>query len=321
MSGRSPCGARCREYVEGEGHGERVPYSAQEREPPRSVEGLRALTLAACLLDLRWSGVVRRRSGRADPAYPIVGTGRGATRTRPLLHDLLSSQLAAGIDADWSRIRLSRGDLAQIVVRAREFDRFVRDFLSRDPAGTVVHIGCGLDTRFQRVDNSLVRWYDLDLPAVVDLRRRLIPEPDRDHYLATSVFVQAWLADIVVETGSKVLFVAEAVLPYFEADEVRALVCRLCDRFPGSELVTDIHTPYAVRMDNLHLAYTRSRARMRWGVRDPRELESWAAGIQLVESFSYFDDLEPRMGIPAWFARIPVINRATGIQRYLLGAR
>lgn len=237
----------------------------------------------------------------------------------PLLHDPLSSQVVAAIDADWSRIRLSRGDLAQIVVRAREFDRFARDFLARDPAATVVHIGCGLDTRFQRVDNSSVRWYDLDLPAVIDLRRSLVPESARDHYLDTSVFDLAWLDDIAVEAGSTVMFMAEAVLPYLEPHQVRALVRELWDRFPGAELVTDTHTPHAVRMENLHLAAIRSQARMRWSVRDPRELESWAAGIALVESFSYFDDIEPRMGIPAWVAHIPVISHATGIHRYLLG--
>jgi hypothetical protein len=72
-------------------------------------------------------------------------------------------------------------------------------------------------------------------------------------------------------------------------------------------------------MENLHLAAIRSKARMRGSVRDPHELELWAAGIELVESFSYFNHLEPRMGIPAWFAHIPVISHATGIHRYLLG--
>lgn len=89
----------------------------------------------------------------------------------PLLEDPLAARLVEGIDADWDRIGLSRGDLAQIVVRARQFDRFTRDFLTREPVATVVHIGCGLDTRFQRVDNGSVRWYDLDLPAVIDQRR------------------------------------------------------------------------------------------------------------------------------------------------------
>ena len=48
-----------------------------------------------------------------------------------------------------------------------------RDFLSRHPEAVVVHIGCGLDSRFERVDNGRVEWYDLDLPEVIALRRKL----------------------------------------------------------------------------------------------------------------------------------------------------
>ena len=40
---------------------------------------------------------------------------------------------------------------------------------------------------------------------------------------------------------------------------------------------------------------------------------------RLVESFSYFDDPEPRMGLPSWFGRMPVLAHSTSIQRYQLG--
>jgi len=53
------------------------------------------------------------------------------------------------------------------VVRLREFDRFARNFLDKNPTATVVYIGCGLDARFQRLDNGKVRWFDLDLPDVI----------------------------------------------------------------------------------------------------------------------------------------------------------
>jgi len=43
-----------------------------------------------------------------------------------------------------------------VILKGREFDRFAQDFLSRHPDGVVVHIGCGLDTRFERVDNGRV---------------------------------------------------------------------------------------------------------------------------------------------------------------------
>jgi O-methyltransferase involved in polyketide biosynthesis len=55
-----------------------------------------------------------------------------------------------------------------------EFDRRTQAFLARVPAAVVVHIGCGLDTRFERVDNGQVEWYGLDLPEVIELRRQLI---------------------------------------------------------------------------------------------------------------------------------------------------
>jgi len=60
------------------------------------------------------------------------------------------------------------------LLRNREFDRYAQDFLRCHPEAVVVHIGCGLDSRFERVDNGQVEWYDLDLPHVIELRRKLI---------------------------------------------------------------------------------------------------------------------------------------------------
>lgn len=260
----------------------------------------------------------------ADPVsatllIPLWARALEQDEPQPLVRDPRARAMIDRIDYDWRRIRLSRGDLVQMVVRLREFDRFVRDFLGRHPAATVVHLGCGLDARFQRVDNGQVRWFDLDLPDVIALRRELLPESDRDRYLACSAFEPGWMDEVNVREGGHLLFVAEAVLPYFEEARVKNLVVTLRGRFPGSELVTDTFTPLAVRVDNLHLLFIGSAARMRWAVRDPRDLESWSPGIRLVESFCYFDDPEPRMGLPSWFGRIPLLSQFTGIRRYQLG--
>jgi O-methyltransferase involved in polyketide biosynthesis len=36
----------------------------------------------------------------------------------------------------------------------RDMDRYTRGFLGRHLEAIVVHIGCGLDSRFERVDNG-----------------------------------------------------------------------------------------------------------------------------------------------------------------------
>jgi len=56
---------------------------------------------------------------------------------------------------------------ALTILKTREFDRFTQDFPKRHAEAVVVHIGCGLDTCLERVDNDQVEWYDLDLPDVI----------------------------------------------------------------------------------------------------------------------------------------------------------
>jgi O-methyltransferase involved in polyketide biosynthesis len=70
-----------------------------------------------------------------------------------------------------------------VILKTRDFDRFAQDFLRRHPDAVIVHIGCGLDTRFERVDNGQAEWYDLDLPEVIEPRRKFIgDEGERYHY-------------------------------------------------------------------------------------------------------------------------------------------
>jgi O-methyltransferase involved in polyketide biosynthesis len=192
--------------------------------------------------------------------------------------------------------------------------------LTRHPGAAVVHIGCGLDTRFERVDNQQVEWYDLDLPEVIDLRKTLIGgEKARYHLLSCSVFEERWLETLQIQAQRPFLFLAEAVLPYFEEVRVKKLVLNLQSRFPGAELVCDAHTPFAIWTDNLQFAISGLRVRMHWGLKHAKDLESWCAGIALLEEWYFLDDPEPRLGAMQWMRNFPLLGKAAGIFHYRLG--
>lgn len=91
-----------------------------------------------------------------------------------MLKDDLAVAMINEFDCDFSRIRLQQHDEVGLIMRMNKFDSLVRDFLSRNLDAVVVYIGCGLDTRFERVDNGRVEWFDLDLPQVMALRQKLI---------------------------------------------------------------------------------------------------------------------------------------------------
>ena len=183
---------------------------------------------------------------------------RESQRQDAMLKDDRAVAMVKQLACDFSRLRMQRHDEIAVIMRMRKFDRYVCNFLRRHPDAVVVHIGCGLDTRFERVDNGRVEWLDLDMPDVIDLRRKLIlTEDQRYHLLAASVFENGWLEEVECLKPRAFMFVAEGVFPYFEEDQIRSLFLKLRDHFPGSEVVCDAHTPFVIWADNLQLALER----------------------------------------------------------------
>jgi O-methyltransferase involved in polyketide biosynthesis len=247
---------------------------------------------------------------------------RAAESQRPdaLLKDEKAIAMVKQIDYDFSQIKLQHHDAVAIILRMREFDRHVCQFLARNPQAVVVHIGCGLDTRFERVDNGRVEWYDLDLPEVIELRRSLIGgENDRYHLLSGSVFEDDWLEAVAHLHQRSFLFLAEGVLLYFEEAQVKSLVLKLKKLFPGAELVCDAHTPFIIWSDNLQMAFLKFKARLHWGLKHARDMETWGEGIHLLDEWYYFDRPEPRLGAAQWMRYIPLLGKSAGIFHYRLG--
>lgn len=96
-------------------------------------------------------------------------------RPDALIKDEKAVELVTRMGYDFDRVRqikMDEEDKVTVILRNLEFDRYARDFLARRLEAVVVHIGCGLDSRFERVDNGWGEWYDLDLPEVIALRRK-----------------------------------------------------------------------------------------------------------------------------------------------------
>lgn len=250
---------------------------------------------------------------------PLYARAVEARHPTPMLCDLRSLQIVEQLDYDFSKHALRGHDQVTTIMRARQFDRSIQDFLTRHPDAVVVNIGCGLDTRFERLDNQLVTWYDLDLPEVIALRQKLMPDLLRGTMLPCSIFDDKWVETIDKHTGRNYCFIAEAVFPYFPEEQVKKVFTLLADRFPGCELVCDGMTPGMIRMLNLHLRVMRLEARLHWGLKNGHQPESWRNDIHFLDEWFYFDEPEPRLGLSQYMRLIPFLAKGVGIFRYRLG--
>ncbi len=206
------------------------------------------------------------------------------------------------------------------IMLTREMDRYVQDFLRRHPDAVVVQVGCGLDSRFERVDNGLVVWYDLDLPEVIELRRKLIGgDGGRYHLLNCSVLEDAWLETVKVHAQHPFLFLAEAVFVYFTEAQARSLVLTLRDHFRGAELVFDGWTPFYVWLANLQISPSKFAGLLQWGFRHGKEIEGWGEGIHLLDVWGFLDRPEPRLARSQWMRYVPPLARSMRVFHFQLG--
>jgi len=220
---------------------------------------------------------------------------------------------------------LDRMLVVHIAIRAKKYDDYARDFLKRSPDGVIVNIGCGLDSRFLRVDNGKVIFYDLDLPEIIRIKKDFFEETERYHLIASSVLDFEWMA-VVRQHNGPFLFMAEGVFMYLEGGDVRSLVLKLQETFPGSELVCEVVNAFWLRpllkkmldyklQKQVHLG---TDATFRSGISDGREMEQWHGGIQFLDEWSYFDSNEKQLGWLRLLRHIGLIRKTQWTVHYRL---
>lgn len=256
---------------------------------------------------------------------PLYWKALESQRPDAMIKDQKAVELVTQGSLDFSRIRqIHMNELlnAMRIIFTREMDRYARDFLAHHPDGVVIHIGCGLDSRFERVDNGQVEWYDLDFPDVVELRRELLGgEKERYHLLACSVLEDDWLEAVKVHSQRPFLFLAETVFVYFTEAQVKSLVLKLRDHFPGAELVFDGWRPFEVWLGNRYLSNSLYSGLLHWSFWRGQEIEGWGDGIHLLDEWGFFDQPEPRLNSFRWTAPIFRLFKPMRIFHFQLGKK
>jgi len=242
------------------------------------------------------------RSVQKTLLLPLWGRAVETRKPKPLLVDTAAVEIIDRIDYDFTTITTNISVITQLawIARSLHIDRVVREFLKRHPRGTIVNIGCGLDTTFERIDNGSLSWYDLDLPSVIALRRQFIADRERRKQVGSSFLDDTWCSELKVEDS--ILFIAAGVFYYFEEDQIKRGLSRLARLFPGGEMFFDAASPLGVRTANkvvIQAGGMDQSSFLRWGIGSAYEIQSWDKRIKVVEEYPMFRGMKKRLNFKA----------------------
>lgn len=220
--------------------------------------------------------------------------------------DSRAVEIVEQLDYDFSEAEKDAAMSAGVLARTILLDRMVGAFIRENPHGVVVNIACGLDTRFYRLDNGTIRWYNLDLPETIQIRRRFLEENGRVSTIACSAMDEAW-AEAVEPSEEKTLVVIEGLVMYLTEADVQDILSIIDRRFTAVEVIMETMNPFIMRhVKERSIAAT--RAKFTWGIKSGKELEPLASGLTWVEDVSLVEGMKELYPIYRLLGRIAFIR-------------
>ncbi len=208
-----------------------------------------------------------------------------------ILEDPKAVEILTKIDYDFSELKEFLGEWRGIglLVRARNLDNAVKDYIKQHPQTTIVNIGAGLDTTFHRVDNEGIKWYDLDLPDAIDFRTQFIPETSRSKYLARSAFDLDWLNEVDHDLSKGIFFIAGGFVYYYTEEEISKLFRALAEWFPGGRIAFDCVNKIAAKVMNRRAKKYGSELSFSLPIGNPEKtVLKWSDKLRIVDWYTMY---------------------------------
>lgn len=222
-----------------------------------------------------------------------------------LFDDPEAEKICASLDYDFETrgkaMESVAGQFGALEVAQRQYDLIceIKDYLKEHPKASIVNLGCGLDDTFAKTDNGGCRGYNIDLPDVIEIRNDILGQKEREENIGCDLRDESWMDRVDKKNG--VIFFASGVFYYLKIEEVKEIINKMAQRFPGSILVFDSCNRFGAKL--MRKTWLKqagiSDVDAYFSLEDPLILKEWNKNIKNVSSKSYmrgYRDIYPQAG-------------------------
>ena len=157
-------------------------------------------------------------------------------------------------------------------MRSRVFDNWVKEQIGKENDTVVIHIGCGMDSRAERIGASSVCWYDVDFPQVIAERKKYYSETEDYKMISADARHTDWLAQI--KKSEHAIIVMEGLCMYLSPEETRALMSDISNHFNRVNILMDCYTVFAAKASKYKNPINDVGVTEVYGIDDPKAIET-----------------------------------------------
>lgn len=205
------------------------------------------------------------------------------SKQKLFLEDSKAEEIIESIDYDFSKLKQSKWLSMFMAVRAKIIDEICSKYMSENQKSNIIHLGCGLDSRCLRVSSGYDKWYDIDFPSVIELRKNFYTEDEKYKMIGSSVTDLEWLNSI--GSNDNILVVAEGLTMYLSEEEIKQILNGINSRFPNATIVFDAYSRQAVKSSKLKNPVNQMNASVKWGMNNPSEFKRLNEHLAFVHEY------------------------------------
>jgi O-methyltransferase involved in polyketide biosynthesis len=224
---------------------------------------------------------------------PLYGKAKDFKKSPSILGDWKAAEIVEKIEYDFSSLNIPEKTNTLMCIRARMLDSRTRTQIS-DGNNLVLHLGCGLDSRYERLARPKIQWIDIDFPDVIELRRNFYTEDPSYAMVGSSVLAKEWIENLPTDKSN--VIVAEGLLMYLKEKEIKRLFLRLAKKLGSFTIIFDAYSTLTARSAKNHPSLKKTGASINWGIDEPKDMESWFPGLTVTEE-AFFTSKEALEGL------------------------
>lgn len=157
-----------------------------------------------------------------------------------------------------------------MAMRARVFDDWTDMMLSQYKNAVALHIGCGLDSRCERVKQPYQNWIDCDFPDVIALRRKYYSETE--HYHMTPLDASDPEGIKSLPSADAAIVILEGLSMYLTNDQLYQFLNALQEKYVQLHVLMDIYTEFGAKASKYKNPVNDVGVTNVYGVKDIKEL-------------------------------------------------